>query len=64
MTDGLSRLREIGDEEIPDARLPLARRRRLKLIARVMSEEHDAEELMYLAGALEQRAGLKRRGRS
>ena len=63
MTDGLSRLREIGDEEIPDTRLPLARRRRLKLMARVIAEEHTAEELMYLAGALEERAGLRKGGR-
>ena len=64
MTDGLDRLRTMGNAEIPDTRLPLARRRRLKLMARVMAEEHTADELMYLAGALEQRAGLKGRGRS
>ena len=63
MTDGLARLRALGDTEIPDSRLPLARRRRLKLMARVIAEEHSAEECMYLAGAIEQRAGLKKGGR-
>lgn len=63
MEDGLAKLRALGDAELPDSRLPLARRRRLKLMARVIGEEHTAEELMYLAGALEQRAGLKKGGR-
>jgi hypothetical protein len=58
-SDGLEKLRALGDQEIPDTRLPLARRRRLKLVARVVAEEHTAEELMYLAGALEERAKLK-----
>lgn len=59
-SDGLARLRALGDAEIPDTRLPLARRRRLKLMARVVAEEHSAEESMYLAGALEERANAKR----
>lgn len=47
--------------ELPDVRLPDERRRKLKLMARVMAEEHTVDELMFLAGALEQRANLKRR---
>lgn len=57
---GPAALEQTGDAELPDIRLSEERRRKLRMVARVMGEEHTVDELMYLAGALEQRANLKR----
>lgn len=58
---GLEALGQLGDAELPDVRLPEERRRKLKMVAQVMGEEHTVDELMYLAGALEHEANEKRR---
>lgn len=60
---GPAALEQAGDAELPDIRLPEERRRKLKMVARVMGEEHTVDELMFLAGALEHEASEKAIGR-
>lgn len=58
---GIDTLRALGDVELPDTRLSDEKRALLKQTARDIAEESNEHELMYLAGALEQCANLKRR---
>ena len=51
----------LRDAELPDTTLPESKRSRLKVIARDLSFGLDEHELMFLAGALEDKARKKRR---
>lgn len=47
-------------DELPDARLPKARREKLKLIVASCEDDYSDEELMYLACAFDDAAHKKR----
>lgn len=57
-----TRLKAVGTEEFPDTRLSFAAAQQIKKLAQELAEGATVDELMFLAGALEDEA-RKKRGR-